>query len=160
MSGSDEKVVAGGNNKRRRLVLVAGLGGMMLLGGAGVSVLGGFGIGGGTARAKATRDGAAKPVLVDVPDIISNLDTAGHRATFVKLHARIQVNGEEAAKQVTAGMPRVQDVLQSYLRSMRPDELKGGEGMYRLREALIYRLDGAFAPVEVEDVLFTELLVQ
>ncbi|MBE7210822.1 MAG: flagellar basal body-associated FliL family protein, partial [Gluconacetobacter diazotrophicus] len=53
-----------------------------------------------------------------------------------------------------------QDLLQSYLRSMRPDELKGGEGMYRLREALIYRLDGAFAPVEVEDVLFTELLVQ
>ena len=38
-------------------------------------------------------------------------------------------------------MPRLQDLFQTYLREMRPEELRGSAGIYRLREELIARAD-------------------
>ncbi len=100
------------------------------------------------------------PVLIDLPDIVSNLDTGGHRATFIKLHAKIQVGHAAEAAALQAGMPQILDIFQSYLRSTRPEELRGGEGTYRLREALMNRIDMTLPPVQVTDLLFTEILVQ
>jgi flagellar FliL protein len=59
-----------------------------------------------------------------------------------------------------AAQPRVIDLFQTYLREMRPEELRGSAGTYRLREELIARANIAVAPARVVDVLFTELLVQ
>jgi flagellar FliL protein len=57
-------------------------------------------------------------------------------------------------------MPRLLDLFQTYLREMRPEELRGSAGTWRLREELIARANIAIAPARVTDVLFTELLVQ
>lgn len=103
---------------------------------------------------------AEKPVLVDLPDIISNLDTGGHRAAFIKLHAKLQISHASDIVALQAATPQILDIFQTYLRSTRPEELRGGEGTYRLREALMNRIDVATAPIEVTDLLFTELLVQ
>ncbi len=100
------------------------------------------------------------PVLIDLPDIVSNLDTGGHRAIFIKLHAKIEISHAAEATALQGGMPQILDIFQSYLRSTRPEELRGGEGTYRLREALMNRIDMTLAPVRVTDLLFTQLLVQ
>lgn len=107
----------------------------------------------GTARAE-------KPSYIDLPDIIANLDTGSHRAVFVKLKARIAVAHVSEQAAVVAEMPRILDTFQTYLRSMRPEEIHGGVGTYRLREALMNRIDILIAPAEVEDLLFVEMLVQ
>ena len=57
-------------------------------------------------------------------------------------------------------MPRLQDLFQTYLREMRPEELRGSAGTWRLREELIARANLAAAPGHVVDVLFTEMLIQ
>jgi flagellar FliL protein len=57
-------------------------------------------------------------------------------------------------------MPRIQDLFQTYLRDMRPEELRGSEGSYRLREELITRASVAAAPARVTDVLFVELMIE
>jgi flagellar FliL protein len=57
-------------------------------------------------------------------------------------------------------MPRLLDMFQTYLREMRPEELRGSAGTWRLREELLARANIALAPVRVVDVLFIELLVQ
>ena len=101
-----------------------------------------------------------KPTLIDLPDIVSNLDTGGHRASFIKLHAKLQVAHATDAIALQAVTPQILDIFQTYLRSTRPDELRGGEGTYRLREALMNRIDATVAPVQLTDLLFTELLVQ
>ena len=101
-----------------------------------------------------------KRALVDIPDIVSNLDTGGHRASFIKLHAKLEVAHAADAVALQQAMPQVLDIFQSYLRSTRPEDLRGGEGTYRLREALMNRIDLALAPVEVTDLLFVEILVQ
>jgi len=103
---------------------------------------------------------AGTPILVDIPDIVSNLDTGGRRASFIKMHVKIEVLGEDAAAKLQEQNARVLDIFQTYLRSTRPDELQGGEDTYRLREALMNRIDVALAPIQVQDVLFTSILVQ
>lgn len=103
---------------------------------------------------------ASLPVFVDLPDIVANLNSGGRRASFVKLRAKLEVAKKEDAAIVTAAMPRVLDLFQGYLREVRPEELRGTAGTYRLREELVGRVNVAAAPARVVDVLFTELLVQ
>jgi flagellar FliL protein len=100
------------------------------------------------------------PVFVDVPELIANLNTQGKRQTFVKLKARIELAKADDQAAVTAAMPRILDLMQTYLREMRPEELRGSAGTWRLREELISRANIAVAPARVVDVLFTEMLIQ
>jgi flagellar FliL protein len=93
--------------------------------------------------------------------MIANLNGApGRRASFVKLHARIELSRPEDVTVAQAGVPRLLDMFQTYLREMRPEELRGSAGTWRLREELIARANIAIAPARVTDVLFTELLIQ
>jgi len=102
---------------------------------------------------------ARAPVFMDLPDIVANLN-AGRRAAFIKLKAKFELSKPEDAVAVQAAMPRIVDLFQSYLREMRPEELRGTAGTYRLREELIARANIAAPPARVLNVLFTEMLVQ
>ncbi len=103
---------------------------------------------------------AAAPVYVEMPEIVANLNAGARRSSFVKLQARLELSRPEDLAAFTAAQPRVMDLFQTYLREMRPDELRGSMGTYRLREQLIARASLAAAPARIVDVLFTELLVQ
>ena len=100
------------------------------------------------------------PVFVDLPEVICNMNAGTRRNVFVRLHARLEIARAEDAPLIAAAMPRLLDLLQTYLREMRPEELRGSAGTWRLREELIARANIAAAPARTVDVLFTELLVQ
>ncbi len=100
------------------------------------------------------------PLYIDLPETITNLNSNPHRPNYVKLQARIEVGNAEDVERVKAAMPRLQDLFQTYMREMRPEELKGSAGTYRLREELISRANIAAAPARVTDVLFTQMLIQ
>ncbi len=102
----------------------------------------------------------APPVFVELPDMIANLNANSRRPSYVKLVARLEVARPEDAERVRAAMPRIVDLFQTYLRDMRPEELRGSAGTHRLREELIARAGIAAAPACVVDVLFSELIVQ
>jgi flagellar protein FliL len=106
---------------------------------------------------------AAKPVppsYLDIPEMIANLNNNMHKVAYVKLSARVEIPKPEDVEKVKAALPRLQDMMQTYLREMRPEELRGSAGTYRLREELLARANVAVAPAKVSDVLFTQLLVQ
>ena len=105
-------------------------------------------------------DIAEKPTLIDIPDVVTNLDNGTHRAVFVKVKAKIEIAHVRDQAVVNANMPRILDAFQTYIRSLRPEELHGGEGTYRLKEALINRISIIASPVSVTDILFMEILVQ
>ncbi len=100
------------------------------------------------------------PGYVDMPEMIANLNSTSHKPGYVKLTVRIEVPKPEDAERVKAAMPRLQDLMQTYLREMRPEELRGSAGTYRLREELLVRANAAVAPVKISDILFTQMLVQ
>ncbi len=102
----------------------------------------------------------AAPVFLDLPDIVANLNAGPRRASFIKLKAKLELSRPEDQATLQAAMPRVLDLFQTYLREMRPEELRGTAGTYRLREELVSRTNIAAHPARVLNVLFTELLVQ
>jgi flagellar FliL protein len=141
-------------------VLLAGLGAGLWFSGIIPSMLG--------AKPKAVAADAARhvaaagepPDYVDVPEIVANLNVPGKRATYMKLHAKLELSAKADESAVTAAMPRILDLFQTYLRDMRPEELRGSEGSYRLREELIDRATLAAAPARITDVLFLELIIE
>ena len=100
------------------------------------------------------------PTFVDLPELIANLDAGGRRASYIKLKAKVELARAEDAPAVMAAMPRLQDMFNTYLREMRPEELRGSLGTWRLHEELLGRANVAVAPVRITDVLFIEMLVQ
>ncbi len=90
----------------------------------------------------------------------ANLNGNPRRPSYVKIKAKLELAKAADAAVVQAAMPRLLDLFQTYLREMRPDEFRGSAGTYRLREELIARATLAAAPAQVQDVLFTELIVQ
>jgi flagellar FliL protein len=100
------------------------------------------------------------PSYLDIPEMIANLNNNMHKIAYVKLSARVEIPKPEDVEKVRAALPRLQDMMQTYLREMRPEELRGSAGTYRLREELLVRANVAVAPAKVSDVLFTRLLVQ
>lgn len=106
---------------------------------------------------------AAKPFppsYLDLPEMVANLNGNLRKPSYIKLDARIEVPIPGDVDKVKAALPRVVDLMQTYLREMRPEELRGSAGTYRLREELLIRASAAVAPAKVSDVLFTQMLVQ
>lgn len=103
----------------------------------------------------------AKPaVFMDLPEMLVNLNTRGKRPVFLKIVVSLELTGNEDIGHVQSVMPRVIDRFQVYLRELRLDDLRGSAGVYRLREELLARVNTAARPVEVQDVLFKEMLIQ
>ena len=48
-------------------------------------------------------------------------------------------------EQITPIMPRVMDAFQTYLRELRPSDLDGSAGLYRLKEELTRRVNASFS---------------
>ncbi len=151
----------------KRKLLLIGVGVLLLAGGGGVAWFTGLLPHGGHHGEEhhgeehhAEAKGPAAPVFLDLPDIVANLNAGPRRAAFIKLKAKLELARPEDQAIVQAAMPRVLDLFQTYLREMRPDELRGTAGTYRLREELVARTSIAAQPARVLNVLFTELLVQ
>jgi flagellar FliL protein len=104
----------------------------------------------------------AKPAaFFDVPDVLVNLSSmAGERSQFLRLKVVLELPGPAMVAQVQPVMPRVMDTFQTFLRELRPSDLDGSAGIYRLREELTRRVNAAIAPGHVNAVLFKEIVVQ
>jgi flagellar FliL protein len=154
----EPKKVGGG---RRKLILIAvpvglvGIGAGLWFTGILPNLLG--------MRHAETASEAAKPaapIYVDLPELIANLNSTPQRPSYIKVTARLEVMKQEDVERVKAAMPRLQDLFLTYMREMRPQELRGSAGTYRLREELLARANLAAAPARITDVLFTQMLIQ
>ncbi len=110
--------------------------------------------------AKEAEKEAAEAVYFALPEIIVNLQAERSRSTFLKLTINLELANTKDQPAIEKVLPRVVDNFQIYLRELRPDDLRGSAGLYRLREELLTRVNQAVAPVVVRDVLFKEMLVQ
>lgn len=112
------------------------------------------------AKEGAPAGGDASGRYFEMPDIIANLNASARRTVYVKVKPRLELARAEDQAAVRAALPRLMDLFQTYLREMRPEELRGSVGTYRLREELLARANIAVAPAKIVDVLFAELLIQ
>jgi flagellar protein FliL len=140
---------------------------VMIIAAAGLLVLGGGGTAGYIFFFKASNHEQAaktdaKPVtFVDLPDVLVNLSNAGtDRTQYLKVKIVLELPDAKLVGEIQPLMPRVMDAFQTYLRELRPTDLDGSAGLYRLKEELTRRVNAAVAPNRITAVLFKEIVVQ
>jgi flagellar protein FliL len=142
------------------LMVVAALVGIGAIGGGGYFFLSG---GHEKAEAAAAPGPQIKPVVfLDMPDVLVNLSSNGgsERTQYLKVKVTLELPNEAMSAQIQPFMPRLMDAFQTYLRELRPTDLDGSAGLYRLKEELTRRVNAAIAPGRINAVLFKEIVVQ
>jgi flagellar FliL protein len=116
------------------------------------------------AAATAAKAEEAKPpkamVFYNLPELLVNLNSQGRRSSFLKISLSFELADAADIPRIEAVLPRIVDAFQTYLRELRPEDLRGSAGLYRLREELLARVNTSAQPARVNDVLFKEMLIQ
>lgn len=143
---------------KKKLIIMAAAA-LLLLGGAGAGYM--FFFKGKKVEAEA---GGMKKKMVffDLPEITTNLamQAGQERPVYLKLKVALEVEDQKIVNEITPLMPRIIDNFQVYLRELRPSDLEGSAGLYRLKEELVRRINAAVYPARVEAILFKDVLVQ
>lgn len=142
-------------SRRRKLLLIA-LAALLLLGG-----------GGGAAwwfllRAPAPADqlpevAEAPDAFVDVPTIQVALRASDGASRTLRLHVML-VPGTRSPDEITPRLPLLVDRFQPFLRELRPEDLSGSAGTFRIKEELLIRANQALGEGAVRDVLIQDLM--
>lgn len=115
-----------------------------------------------TAKKKAEKEAKEnlKPTYYELPDFLVNLSTGTGKTSFLKMSVTLELTKASSVATVEANKPRILDAFNTYLRELRPTDLAGSSGIYRLREELIARINGTVEQGLVKDILFSEIIVQ
>jgi flagellar FliL protein len=139
---------------------------IMIMAIAGLLVVGGGGGGaymflGGKKHEEPKHEVVKPATFVDLPDVLVNLANSGSdRTQYLKVKIVLEIPDPDLVAKIQPLMPRVMDAFQTYLRELRPTDLDGSAGLYRLKEELTRRVNVAVAPNKITAVLFKEIVVQ
>ncbi len=157
----------GGGGGLKKMILLIGLPLLLIAGGAGAYFTGALdGLLGkeeaATEMADKSKEGEENlnASFLKIPDMIVNLSSSGGQPRYLRLSVQLELGSEEDKAKIEQVMPRVVDQFQTYLRELRVRDLRGSAGIYRLQMELLSRVNAAAYPVEVQDVLFQEILIQ
>ncbi len=113
----------------------------------------------GEKGAAVVREGPNGVVFYTMPEVVVNMQTADGRPTFLKLKLTLELPDEHAVEELDPNMPRLQDMFQSFLRELRPEDLSGSQGSYQLRMEILRRVNLVIAPSKANAVLIEEMLI-
>lgn len=113
----------------------------------------------GEKGAPQVREGPDGVLFVTLPDIVVNMQTADGRPTFLKLKLTLEMPDQAAVDELGPSMPRLQDMFQTFLRELRPEDLSGSQGSYQLRMEILRRVNLVIAPSKANAVLIEEMLI-
>jgi flagellar FliL protein len=141
-----------------KLAIIAGAAFLVLVGGGGAAYFFLFSHG---HEPKVTALPGKPVVFVDLPEVLVNLSNTGSdRTQYLKVKIVLELPDQIMIAQIQPVMPRVMDAFQTYLRELRPSDLDGSAGLYRLKEELTRRVNASIAPGKINAVLFKEIVVQ
>ena len=175
----------GGKPKKKlsmKLMLIAGAAALVIVGGGGATA---FLLLKPKPEAAASKDGKKKPekkkgkeegkkdekgagqvregpdgvIFYTMPDVVVNMQTADGRPTFLKLKLTLEMPSQDAVDALEPNMPRLQDMFQTFLRELRPEDLSGSQGSYQLRMEILRRVNLVIAPSKANAVLIEEMLI-
>ena len=98
-------------------------------------------------------------VYYTMPDITSNMQGVDGKPGYIKLKLAFELPDADAAEALEPNAPRLNDMLQTFLRELRPEDLSGSAGSYQLRMEILRRVNLVIAPSKVNAVLIEEMLV-
>ncbi len=164
------------------ILIAAGVGALVVLGGGGTAamlMLGGHKTDPAAtakaekakkkpAEAKGGKDAKDSPItegpdgtfFYAMADQTANIQSADGRPTFLKLKLSFETPDRDTADAIAPNQPRLNDMFQTFLRELRPEDLSGSQGTFQLRMELLRRVNLIIAPAKVNTVLIQEMLIQ
>lgn len=99
------------------------------------------------------------PAYVEVPPLMVNLNNASG-TRYLRLRLQLELVSQTDVPAVEAAMPRIVDGLQTYLRQLSADDLRGAAGTQRLQTELHGLVSSIDHHLNVKDILIQEMLIQ
>lgn len=109
--------------------------------------------------AAVVREGPDGVLFYTLPDVVVNMQTADGRPTFLKLKLTLELPDQATVDELEPNMPRLQDMFQTFLRELRPEDLSGSQGSFQLRMEILRRVNLVIAPSKANAVLIEEMLI-
>lgn len=91
--------------------------------------------------------------------LVVQITGSGNVRPILTLTVSFEYTDPAVEPALQAGMQRILDQYQGFLRELTPDDLAGSAGQHRLRLELLRRTNLAIAPAEIDRVLLTEILI-
>jgi len=146
--------------KSRRLLIVIAAAVLLLAGAGAGAYLFFFG---GTKEEEKAEAKAPPPkpsIYFTLPGMIVNMDSGGGRSNFLKVTVSLELDSDADVSRIQKMTPRIVDGMQGFLRTLRPEDVRGANALARMRGELLDRVNRAVAPSEVKDVMLLEALIQ
>lgn len=153
---------AGGGGKKKLIMIVGGVVALAAAGGGGWF----FFLKKPSAEQMAAMElakAAKKPAsFVEMKDMMIGISAGSsqERQPIMKIKVVLEIADAKVSEEIKPLLPRVEDAFQVFMRELRPADLEGSAGMYRLKEELLRRVNVTVYPAKIDAVLFKELLVQ
>jgi len=96
----------------------------------------------------------------NLPEYLVNLNTGGKQTSFIKMKITLEIPEGSDIDAIESRMPRINDSFNTYLRELRAGDIAGSAGLYRLREELLLRVNKTIYPSKINDILFSEIIIQ
>lgn len=110
-----------------------------------------------------TKDGPNKTtIFYDLPEITAVLQSRDDTHQTVKLQISFEITGlsEDKISIVDGLSPKISDIIISHLVEVYPDEIESSEGLYWLKEELLYRTNLITHPIKINNINFKNFEIQ
>jgi flagellar protein FliL len=156
-----KEIVPAKSGKMKKIIMIA-VGAIVLLGaGAGGAY---FLLGKQASHAPAKPAPEAPPVFFPLDSLTVNLQSDDGSMHYLRTGLTLKLKDEKIQATITEHMPEVRSHVLLLLSGQKPDDITTVEGKKKLAEQLRATVDSAAStadkPVHVEEVLFTEFVVQ
>ena len=93
-------------------------------------------------------------ILYDLPEIEVMLNSRGDNKKYARLKLNIELSdtNQESIKTLEAFIPRINDIVTSHLIETYPEEIETAQGLYWLKEDLLYRINLVTKPLKVSNI--------
>ena len=176
-TGENGESASGATKGKRKLLIIIGAAVVVVLIALGVVFSGILGGGGdkdngheesshaaenasGEAGSLGPEGGPPKPVYYELPEFLVNLTATPGKVSFLKMSVTLELRDQASVAIVEASKPRIIDAFNTYLREVRPTDLAGSAGIFRLRGELMARINRTVEEGLVKDILFSQIIVQ
>lgn len=106
------------------------------------------------------KEGKQSTIFYDLPEISAPLQNAAGGNDIVRFKISLELSGKEDVKKVEVLLPRFYDIILSHTRELRSEEVSGAEGLYWLKEELLYRINLVSSPVKITNINFKSFEIQ
>ena len=109
--------------------------------------------------AAATVTQSYNSVIVDFPEIVTNLAPTNDKESYIRLVLTLELNNTKDQDAIDKKLNMLKDSVIIFLRELRAADLTSAGGSMMLKTEVTKRINKILYPIEIKDILFKEIFV-